>query len=320
MKASPDISVVMGIYNGARYLESGLRSVLEQRGVDLELIVINDGSTDETGRILSEFASADPRVRVYEQENAGLTRALIRGCGLARGRYIARQDGDDLSLPGRLRRQQDVLDSNPKVAFVSSWAEVIGPCDEPLITHVRPALPEQATELLLHGRVGPPGHGSVMFRRDVYERVGGYRSLFYYAQDSDLWLRMGLVGQIAYIQEVLYKYRISAESVSGRLHPSKLPYSKLLGDLHEARLQGKCEAPIIATAKLEPDIKAASTQAGSEAATLYFIARCLLNRRDPRALGYVHQCLRRNPRNLRAWCLLPLAQALMLFRGGPRTT
>ena len=310
----PDVSVVMSVYNGARYLSDGLRSILEQQDVNLEFIVINDGSSDESGRILAKYAAMeDPRLRVVEQENVGLTRSLIRGCSMARGRFIARQDSDDLSMPGRLKRQRDLLDQRPDVDMVSAWAEVIGPCGEPLLTHKRPADPEHATELLMHGRVGPPGHGSVMFRREAYERVGGYRALFYYAQDSDLWLRMGVTGKLAYVQDVLYKYRISADSISGRLHPAKLPYAQLITELHEARLAGQSEDPIIARARLQPVDDAGAGGMNSEDATLYFIARCLFDRRDSRARKYVRQCLSMNPRNLRAWCLLPLAEALALI-------
>jgi glycosyltransferase involved in cell wall biosynthesis len=100
----PRISVVTSVYNGERYLRESLESVLSQEGVDLELIVVDDGSEDSTPEILADSATRDPRLRVLTQENRGLTVALIRGCAEARGEFIARHDLDDLSLPGRLRR------------------------------------------------------------------------------------------------------------------------------------------------------------------------------------------------------------------------
>jgi glycosyltransferase involved in cell wall biosynthesis len=314
MSDTPDVSVVMSVHNGARYLQGGLRSITEQQGVSMEFIIVDDGSTDETPRLLAEAAASDPRLRIVTQENTGLTRALIRGCAMARGRYIARQDGDDISMPGRLQRQCELLDANPDVVMASSWAEVLGPCDEPLLVHKRPADTDEATRLLTHGRVGPPGHGSVMFRRDAYARAGGYRDLFYYAQDSDLWLRMAMFGKLSYVQDVLYKYRISADSISGRLHPAKIPYARLITELHEARLLGQSEEPIIARANLSP----ATGESGSSSkdATNYFIARCLFDRRDPRALDYVRLCLAANPRNFRAWLLLPVAGVLAMFSRG----
>src|SRR5690349_20597011 len=102
MSSAPAVSVVMGVYNAASDVEPSVRSVLEQRDVDLEFIIVDDGSTDSTAATLERLASADRRVRVLHQANQGLTRALIRGCAAARGTYIARQDNGDLSLPGRL--------------------------------------------------------------------------------------------------------------------------------------------------------------------------------------------------------------------------
>ena len=105
MSGDPLISVVMSVFNDARHIAATLDSVLSQEDADLEFIVIDDGSTDETGQILDGYAVRDPRLRVVHQENSGLTCSLIRGCALARGKYIARQDGGgDVSLPGRLRR------------------------------------------------------------------------------------------------------------------------------------------------------------------------------------------------------------------------
>jgi GT2 family glycosyltransferase len=150
----------------------------------------------------------------------------------------------------------------------------------------------------------------VMFRRDVYERVGGYREVFYYAQDSDLWLRMAQLGGIGYVPEVLYRYRVSPDSISGRQHPAKIPYANLLSQLHEARLRGESEEPILASADLSP-MPAAGR--GSAADTDYFIGRCLFARRDPRALDYVRRSLAAHPGNLRAWLLLVPAALLGLL-------
>jgi hypothetical protein len=303
MTAVRDVSVVMGVYNTARYLRTAIDSVLAQQGVGFEFIIVDDGSTDESPRIIAEASARDARVRVITQENVGLTQALIRGCAAARGRYIARQDGDDFSMPERLRLQSEMLDADPSLVFVSCWAEVIGPEDEPLMIHRRPGTAQAATELLVRGRSGPPGHGSVMFRRDAYERIGGYRPLFYYAQDSDLWLRLATVGQLNYVQRILYCYRISAESMSGQLHAAKLPYARLIDDLHSARQRKESEQPILD--RFIPPEKTGARQPSSEDATHYFIARCLVNRRDRRALGYLRRCLRSNPLNFRGWLLLP---------------
>ncbi len=308
MTADPAVSVVMSVFNDARYLTQAMESILRQEGVDFEFIIVDDGATDESPRILDEYAERDSRVRVVHKPNEGLTRALIDGCALASGEFIARQDADDLSLPGRLARLVRLLEDNPSLVLASSWANVIGPEGEVLLTHERPADPEEATREMLYGTTSPPGHGSVMFRKSVYEEVGGYHPEFYYAQDSDLWLRMGLIGKVGYVQEVLYHYRLSPSSISGALHHVKVPFAQMVADCHQARLAGESDAPIIARAPVVVrDQQKAS--ASSEARQLYFIGRCLLARHDLRAEKYLWRCVRKNPFHWRGW--IRLASALM---------
>ena len=307
----PKVSVVTSVYNGDRYLRSGLDSVLSQEGVDFEFIVIDDGSTDGSVEMLKRVAANDSRVRLVRQENTGLTRALIRGCQMARGHYSARHDGDDISLPGRLRAQAARLDEDPSLAFVSCWSDVIGPGDEPLLTHRRPADPSDATRLLVEGRVGPPGHGSVMFRRDAYERAGGYRDIFYYAQDSDLWLRLSEQGRIAYLQKVLYRYRLAPDSMSASMHPAKEPYARLIEAVRQARRRGEDDSVLLREADLRPVVS--KMPHAAPGATDYFIARCLLGRKDSRSLGYLRRAIAANPRHFRSWLLYMPAMALALF-------
>ena len=118
--SEPVVSVVISVFNAGALLPQAMRSVLDQEGVDFEIVVVDDGSTDGSGEALDRYAREDPRVRVLHQENAGLTKALIRGCSQARGELIARQDVDDVSLPGRLEKQARLLRSDPSLAMVSS--------------------------------------------------------------------------------------------------------------------------------------------------------------------------------------------------------
>src|SRR5687768_6093986 len=121
VNSTPEISVVVSVYNGERHVRSSLESVLAQEGVDLELIVIDDGSTDSTDAIIEDLAASDPRVRYVRQQNRGLTQSLVLGCSMAEGEFIARHDADDLSLPGRLATQITLLRASPDVSFVSCW-------------------------------------------------------------------------------------------------------------------------------------------------------------------------------------------------------
>ena len=118
---SPKISVVMPAYNAAEYLDEAIRSILNQTFRDFEFIIINDGSTDDSISILDKQQKLDSRIRVYHQENQGMIAALNRGCRLARGKYIARMDADDISLPGRLEKQLKYMERHPQIGILGTW-------------------------------------------------------------------------------------------------------------------------------------------------------------------------------------------------------
>ena len=298
--------MVMGVHNGAKDLPISMQGILTQEGIEFELIVVDDGSSDHTAEILEGYASQDSRVHVYRQDQQGLTRALIKGCEMARGRYIARHDADDISSPGRFKAQADYLDDNSNVVLISSWSNVLGPNKEFLYTEKRPSEPSAATDLLLKGRSGPPGHGSVMFRKDAYEEVGGYRKVFFYAQDSDLWLRLAEVGKFSYLPSVYYSYEISPLSISGGLHGAKLAYAELIEQCFALRQQGiSDEAAIRAFLdKIADEKRSNISPRGSKKSkfrTNYFVGRCLLKNRDKRASKYFWLCVRDSPISARAW-------------------
>src|SRR6266852_4656567 len=215
MNNTPEVSVVMSVYNGSTDLRTSVDSILSQEGVTLELIVVNDGSTDHSANILEEYASSDERVRVISQQNQGLTRALVVGCAAARGEYIARLDAGDISLPGRLIKQLNAISENPDSAFVSCGTRFVGPKGEYLYDVSRDAT-EATTHLLTLNAdeiSGPSSHPSTLFSRSLYERVGGYRSAFYFAQDLDLWIRLAEHGRHVVIPEILYETSVTVESI-----------------------------------------------------------------------------------------------------------
>ncbi len=312
----PTVSVVMSVFDCVDVLESALESILCQSYAGFEFVIIDDGSQDGSTEVLERYARKDARIKLIQQDNEGLTKALIRGCAIAEGEFIARQDSDDESRPERLATLQQMLQADHKLAFVSSAAEVMGPGGETLLVHGRPGDPAEAMRLLLSRQAGPPGHGSVMFRKSAYEQVGGYRPEMYFAQDSDLWLRLARVGGLRYSEEVLYRYRVAPQSISGRLHPVKLAFAEIVTELHEARLAGRDEAPILACAaelRRTPD-PAAGRSSTSQAQTNYFIARCLMKRGDARAMAYLRSSLLEEPLNPRAWASIPRAAMLQLFQ------
>jgi glycosyltransferase involved in cell wall biosynthesis len=264
---TPQVSVVMSVYNDESYLRLALESILGQQGIHFELICIDDGSRDSSSEILRQYAANDARMRVVRQENAGLTRALIHGCSLARAPFIARQDADDISLPNRLQLQAKALTEDSRLVFVSSHAEVISPTGEVVLTHRRPEGAETATAMLLDDQEGPPGHGSVMFRRDVYEKVGGYRPEFYFAQDVDLWFRLAEQGMLTYIPQCLYQYRIAPNSISGNRREVIKQFSSAVRECRKRRLNGQSEKDILEHCLTLRELRDKSTSR-SEAETL----------------------------------------------------
>ena len=308
MTVDPQISVVMSVYNGADSLGDSIRSVLTQEGVDLELIVVDDGSTDDSASLIRNLAEGDNRVRLIQQHNQGLTRALIRGCAEARGEYIARQDAGDMFLPGKLMRQAAVLNAEPSAAFVSCGTRFVGPRNETLYELCTDDW--DATERLLTldaSRLrGPFGHGSVVFRRSLYEQVGGYRAQFYLSQDLDLWIRLAEQGKLLIVPDVLFQAVFSPASISGDLRSVQVAIAALILECARLRRAGLGEDAVLERAgAMRPERSKPSN--ANRARALYFIGQCLRKREDPRAAEYFRQALRANPFHLKS--------AVRLFTG-----
>ncbi|MEK6285232.1 MAG: glycosyltransferase [Acidobacteriota bacterium] len=292
-----EVSVVMSVYNGADHLRESVDSILSQEGVSLELIIVDDGSTDESDRISGEYADRDSRVRVVDQENQGLTRALINGCAAARGKYIARQDAGDVSMPGRLRKQLTCIKERPDASLVSCGTRFVGPQDEYLYDVTRN--PCDATErlLTLDPAVieGPSSHPSTMFPRAAYEAVGGYRSAFYFGQDLDLWIRLAEQGEHIVLPEVLYQAAVTVQSISGLYRREQVEIAKLILASAGLRRRSINDVGILNQVKLmKPSTKRQQDRL-QRAKALYFIGSCLRKRRNPVAAHYFQQALRSNP-------------------------
>ena len=314
--STPLVSVVMSAYNDADCVGEAVASIRGQTFADWELIVVDDGSTDRTGEVLADLARKEPRLRILTQANAGLTRALIAGCEIARGRHIARQDADDRSHPDRLARQVALLESDPAIGFVSCFADNVAPGGEFLFAVTRPTDSALATEGLLLRREGPPAHGTVIFRRDLYESVGGYRPAFYYAQDSDLWLRMAERMRIAYVPEVLYTHVFHPSGASGRMRPIQARFGVLGHRCRACREQGRLEAePLAEAAALANEVRALGRRPagqgspnGAAVDSQYLIGSQLATNRDRRAARYLLPALRRRPWMMRGWLRLLQSQ------------
>jgi len=190
MLSKAKVSVIMSVYNGDRYLKESIESILNQTFTDFEFIIIDDGSSDSSWDILTEYASKDRRVRLFKnEENIGLTQSLNKGLRLAKGEYIARQDADDISLPARFEKQVSYMELHRSVALVSTGVQYIDDKNNKLATHTPPTdLVMLQWELLFRN---PIRHSTVLWRRElVNSKVGDYNPNFAYSQDYDLWVRI----------------------------------------------------------------------------------------------------------------------------------
>ncbi len=222
---APMISVIMSVYNGERYLSEAIASILHQTFTNFEFIIINDASTDDTAAVLTAYADQDPRIRLVQNEqNIGLTKSLNKGLNLALGRYIARQDSDDISYPERFAQQVALLDAHPDVVVASCNLELIDEHGETIGYHHRACSPNLvAWYLLFYNHLA--GHSQVMFRRELICRLGGYDENRRYSQDYELWSRFVNHGKIVISPEILLKYRKHTNSIGTSRRSQQLQLS-----------------------------------------------------------------------------------------------
>jgi glycosyltransferase involved in cell wall biosynthesis len=207
---SPLVSVVMAVHNGSPYLRLAIDSILAQTFEDFEFIIVNDGSTDDTERIIRSYS--DPRIQLITQSKTGFVSSLNRSIERARGAYIARMDADDISDSTRLSKQVAILNERRNVGVVGSAIIRIDGAGRKLRTEYFLANDaELRQDLILRC---PFAHGSVMMRRDLVQEVGGYRQEFWLAEDYDLWRRMADVCELANTLEPLYYYREHTQGVT----------------------------------------------------------------------------------------------------------
>lgn len=207
----PKISVVMPVYNGEAYIQDALNSVLAQTLTDFELIVVNDGSTDDTLSIVQSYD--DPRIRVLShQVNRGIAFSRNEGVDAANGQYIAMLDSDDVAIPNRLEVQAAFLDEHWDVGIVGSWVEVVGEdgFSSGDIWRFETSSDRLPVALLFHNCFA---QSSVMMRRDLLGK-SPYRQAYPPAEDYDLWTQLATVTRLANIPRPLVQYRYHSEGTS----------------------------------------------------------------------------------------------------------
>jgi glycosyltransferase involved in cell wall biosynthesis len=206
---SPSISVIMGVYNGEKYLREAIESILKQTFTDFEFLIIDDGSTDKSHEIILSYN--DPRIRlIANEQNIGLTKSLNRGLSQAKSEYVARMDADDISHSERLAQQTEYMKFHPDVVVLGTNSCAINDDGKPIWRTFLLADPS-FDDFLKENRCV---HGTILFRKEIINNIGGYNELFLQGQDYALWLEISKKYRIHNLPQILYYLRIHNSSLS----------------------------------------------------------------------------------------------------------
>ena len=207
MKKTPRISVMMPAYNSEKYIGEAIESILNQTFTDFEFIIVNDGSTDNTAKIIKEYADKDKRIKfINHSENKGFIGCLNECLGVASGEYIAKMDSDDISLPERLEKQVKYLNEHPNVGMVGcayrAFDKADFECVHPAHVGIFDLMKACVTTI-------------VLFRKSIIDRFNlRFDPNFYCAEDYDFYSKFIRYAEIHNLQEVLYLYRWHGENTS----------------------------------------------------------------------------------------------------------
>lgn len=207
----------MSVYDGARFLDRAIDSVLNQTLADFEFLILDDGSRDDSRAIIERWAARDARIVAITRENRGLVASLNELLARARAPIFARMDADDIAHPDRFAKQHAFLAAHPDHGIVGCWREDIGVDEEPAWVGVDDPPVTHADVLAAIDRGEPVlSHPTVMARTDLMRAAGGYRAAFRHCEDFDLWMRMADMTRIANLPERLLRYRHYPDQVSMR--------------------------------------------------------------------------------------------------------
>jgi glycosyltransferase involved in cell wall biosynthesis len=250
MPSFPTITVILPAYNAQRFIESAVQSILDQTFTDFELVVIDDGSTDQTLPILQKLAGKDSRINLITRPNTGYVIALNEGLAKAGGEFIARMDADDLCLPTRFEKQIAYLRDNPdcvligtNVAQMDQSGALIGPMPDIAFGH------DMINQALLR-RGWPIVHPSVLMRASAIKAVGGYVNELCPNEDHDLFLKLGEVGRLENLPEILVQYRKHDASESAK--KTEITQAIVTGIIIDACRRRGIPVPVEAQPQLRP--------------------------------------------------------------------
>jgi glycosyltransferase involved in cell wall biosynthesis len=285
------VSVVIPVHNGEKYLAQAIESVLAQTHCDLELLLVDDGSTDSSAAIIRRFALQDRRVRVLTQENLGVAAAGNRGLQEAGCEWVARLDADDVFLPGKLERQVGFLCRNPDARIVGTLACFINQAGRPLglVGTEGPFTRAEYDRFVRGNRPIYFVNSSTLMHRETVLAMGGYREAFAPAEDVDLWIRMTEQGHLMLkIPEPLLFYRMHGESLTMTQNARQRLLHRWAIACGEARVKGLMEpsySEFVASEKLRPAVERARIFRRETGERLY--QRAALHYAEQRPLGMI---------------------------------
>jgi glycosyltransferase involved in cell wall biosynthesis len=226
MENIPKISVITPVYNNEKYLLQCIESILSQMFKDFEFIIVDDGSEDGTSDILQEYAKKDPRIRIVKNDkNRGQAYSMNAGFKETRANFIAVMDSDDIAKPQRLERQLNFLETNKEYGGCGSFQVLIDENGDQI--EIKDMFQEEGEVKDLMHNLSNLSHSTCMFRREVFERTGGYRDAFKRAQDIDLFLRVSREYKIYNIPELLLEHRISIDRATMKDRKKQMLYVEL---------------------------------------------------------------------------------------------
>jgi len=215
------VSIVMSVFNDEKFLPFAIKSVLKQSLKNLELIIIDDASSDRTSTIISKYLKKDKRVKSFRfNTNQGPPICLNKGLTISSGEYIARIDSDDLwTDKNKLMKQLQVMDKNPKLAFVGTWAKAIDINSRELYNLNYPTSYEEIEQRMLSHNCFLSS--SILIRKRILRGIR-YGTKERYAQDYGLWLKLGTKGEYMNIPEFMTAYRINPQGISQTKYDGQL--------------------------------------------------------------------------------------------------
>ena len=235
MKMIPEVSVLLPVYNGEKFIAETIESVLAQSFKNFELVIINDGSTDDSLNLLNIFAQKDDRCKVYSRENRGLVETSNELVSLACCEMIAWLDHDDVCMPERIEKQFNYLNSHPECVAVGSDVLFIDKDGDKICKFFTSRTHLEIDAFNISGIGSCICNPSVTMRKSVLLKLGGLRKEYVYAQDLDCYLRMAEVGELAIIPEILLHYRLHLGSASYRVRQDQINSSQ--SAINTARLR-----------------------------------------------------------------------------------